>query len=422
MLSLRRFLLLPLLVALSPALAAGQSAWELTPLGDVRHEEPFHLMTPPVIGNGGTAYWNQRIDPETGGHELHAAPGGLLASDSRQTVEEGDFPLFGAPADAGGGSLLLLGTYFHDLPPPDGFAQTSAVYQFPGLTRIASFLDSYPGFTSNEKLQITGMPAFDGSGGVVFTIRQLTVFPDYRSALVRASGGMTILAESGVTLVPGAGGATFDLIARSTASEGVILFYGEGGGRRGVYQWSGGVLSTVVDNQTVLPPNASPVSILQDTDVDFANQGQDIAFVLRSFGGGVWKRIDGVWSRAVAHNDPIPGGQGKFFDLGAPAIRDGVLAFWGGRDNQFSPPKQAGLYTDRGGPLHPIVNLEADFGGDVPTRIDVIRGRWFDGTEAVFAAEGDAFRTVYRATPVPEPTGAAAAALAALATLARRRI
>ena len=252
-------------------------------------------------------------------------------------------------------------------------------------------------------------------------VRQQTVFPNFRYAIARVAGGAaTLLVESGVTEVPGTSGAPFDLLGTVVADDGVVLFYGEGGGRRGVYQWSGDVVTTVVDDQTVLPPNVAPVSIFNSSDVAFANDGADVALVLTESNGGVWKRVAGTWTPVIARNAPIPGGVGGMSDLGAPAIRDGVVAFFGGRDNQFSPPKQAGLYTDMGGVVHPIADLQTDYGADVLDRYDVAAsGSWFDGLEVAFAVQdaGADWRALYRATPVPEP-GGATSAIAALLSLA----
>lgn len=106
-------------------------------------------------------------------------------------------------------------------------------------------------------------------------------------------------------------------------------------------------------------------------DVDYANDGHDVAIVLKQGNGG-------VWSRVVALQTPIPGGVGNFFAFAAPAIRDGVVVFLGGRDNPFALPLQAGIHTDAFGDVVPIVDLATPFGHADPRSFTVADGgRWW---------------------------------------------
>lgn len=215
------------------------------------------------------------------------------------------------------------------------------------------------------------------------------------------------------------------MVPRDALDGGVILFYGEGGGRRGVYQIVGGGLTAVIDNQTVLPGNVSPVAIFDASDVSFANDALDVALVLTESNGGVWKRISGQWSRIIANNAPIPNGSGIFFHFYSPAIRCGKVVFLGGRDNPFALPLQSGIYTDAFGGVVPVVDLSTPFAYPDPHDFVVAEGgRWFDGTDIAFAVEsrtGEDWRALYRATPVPEP-GPMLAGITDLLVAASRRV
>jgi hypothetical protein len=415
----RTLLLLVLLVPLR----ASAGVEGLTLLDEVEGAGVFLPdLSAPVLSDNGAAYWRASVDYELGGSRL-MSESGARATDARTLAEAGDFPLFDKPTDARGPNVLLSGVYYEPAP-SSGYYQTGAIFQFPGLTRLVYFGSEFPGFASDPVgLQITSRAFFDGDYSVVFLMRSVTTLPNFDYALCRALGGLiAILARTGVTVVPGGDGGAFTLIQKPVVDGGVILFYGEGGGRRGVYQLVGGVITAVADNQTILPGNTGPLTILDSGDVSFANDGLDVALAVDGFGGGVWKRVGGQWSRIVAHNTPIPGGTGNFFYLVAPSIRGGKVVFQGGRNNPFAPPLQAGLYTDAFGRVTPIVDLATGFVRAAPTSFAVAEGgRWFDGTDVAFAVQGDAWRELYRGTPVPEAGGAAAGAAALFAVAQLRR-
>lgn len=415
-------LLLPLVAVALPFDA--RADYDLTFLEEVRSESvPHAYLTAPVISDGGTAYWNAAVVPGFGARRLVAAPGGILEQDAADPSGAGDFPLDGAPTDAHGTSVLMYGD--HRIPAGgSAFLISLAIYEYPGLARIAYYGSSFPGFTTDPvNLTMEGPFLYDTDGSVVFELRQTVSLSQFRRAICRLAGGaVSILAETGVTLVPGTA-STFTTMLNPRPSGGRVLFYGEGGGRRGVYLLNGGSVETVVDNQTVLPPNSTPVSIFDVGDVYFDLDGTDVAVTLTESSGGVWTRIGGTWTRVVGRGEPIPDGVGVFFDLQATAIRDGKVAFQGGRNNPFALPIQKGVYSNANGVLEAVANLETDFGADVPTGFGVaVSGRFFDGVNVVFAADNGTWRGLYRATAVPEPAqGLAAAAIAALGCLSRGR-
>ncbi len=389
--------------AASPARAVGVTPTLLDEVSIAGGSLTASTLGIPVIDQTGTVYWSRRIDPSSGGNELLSSISGVLAADARTQAQAGDFPLLGVAADARSGQVLLQGFFFEpSTSGSGGFFQTVGLYRYPGLTRLAYFNSAFPSFSSSVDLQISAAE-FDSDGSAVFQLRDVTNFLSIEYAICRVTGGVvTILARSGVTPVPGGVGETFTLFDSPVVNQGVVLFYGEalGIGRRGVYQINNGTISVVVDNTTILPGNTSPAFILDKSDVSFSNEGTDVAVALRASGGGVFKRVGGAWSRVIASNAPIPGGVGVFFDFFGPAIRNGKVLFLGFRNNTFSPPVEAGIYTDAGGAVDRIVDLTDDFGASTPSFLEIARGgRFFNGIEIAFAARSaSSWRGVFRMT------------------------
>ena len=421
-------MLLSLLCSIGPSARADVQG--LTLLDAVQSESrAFRSLEPPILGDDGAAYWSAYFSDEPGYWRLESESG-TLASETRTVIEAGDFPLSGRPTDARGPVVLLSGSYYVHAPAaPGGFEGTGAIYSYPGLSRLVYFGSTFPGFTSDPVgLQVWSHAFLDADNSVVFQMQRATIVPEFTYAICRATGGaIAILVQTGVTVVPGGDGGAFTVLRNPIVDGGVILFYGKGGGRRGVYQLVGGVISIVVDDQTTLPGNSSPTFITDHGNVLFANDGLDVALV--AF-GGVWKRIDGQWSRIVAHGEPIPNGTGEFGSFRSPAIRDGKVVFHGGPYNHYG--YTTGIYADAFGGVTRVVDLSTPFVHDFPRDFIVAEGgRWFDGTDIAFAVQGSEsgigldglWRAIYRTTLVPEPARAlaSATAFAALAAIRRRR-
>ncbi len=415
--------LLSLVSTLALALATGRaraSDYDLVELDTVSPSETTVNLRGPILSDGGDAYWTRRNDAEDA-DLLAKDPGGVIATvPDLPPSTTGDVPLKYAPTDEHAGSLVLGGNLL--IPAvPVGQQQLNAYYVYPGFTRVMDYTVPVTGFPNDPTFTVPEFPPFfDQDGSIVFLLRDGTNFANLRHAICRLSGSaVSILVEQNVTLMPG-GAAVFTKVLAPTVSKGVILFYGEGGGRRGVYQLAGGSIQTVVDDQTVLPPNPTAISILDASDVMFANDGEDVAIALREGTVGVWKRVGGIWSQLAVRNDPMPGGSGIFYDFVAVAIRDGVAAFASRRVNPFLLPRDAGIYTDAGGRLHAAASLVADFSAEAATELVVAGGgRWFDGTDVVFAAENSSWGGFYRAVPEPAPMLGAGAVIASLLTIRR---
>lgn len=341
----------------------------------------------PVIGNG-EAYWHDSgsSDPSGGGSVINSYPGGLIATDTRTLSEEGDFPV-GDPLDARDGKLLVMGRYFV---PAGGtsFSIYDSLYEYPGGSRRLYPFSDFPGdITGSGNIQL-GASLYDTGGSIVFFFRQTQPSNAAFTALGRLIGGsVTVLARSGVTQVPGTTTA-FSLIGRFSTDGGVTIFYGEGAGKRGIYQISsGGAISKVLENGDPEPTGAGgTVGIQNDASTTLANEGADLVIARGDTSGWVYKRKAGVWTRVVKAGDPIPGGSGDFFTLSAPSIHGGKAMFFGGRDNKFSLPLQLGIYVETNQGIRPVVDLSSDF-GNLAVRsllLPAAGGRYWDGEKVVF--------------------------------------
>ncbi len=333
------------------------------------------INSAPVVGPEGRVYW---LDQSANGDKTLKSSSGDVAAETRPNGF-GDFPV-GFPFDANATTLLNAGQL---VIPPDsgaGFEGTPAIF-LNGATKIVDFNSTFPGITSDHYLHVHHA-SLDIDGTVVFLAERQAIGSVKVFAVCRVTGGsISILAQDGVTPVPGGtAGSKFTFLWSPTVRNGVVMFYGEGGGRRGVYQIANGTISTVYDDSMTLPGATTP-PLLSYSAVAFSNEGTDVALVLEDVSGGVWKRIGGTWSLVAKSQSPIPDGTGNFFYFASASLRNGRVAVIGGRNNQFALPRQVGIYLEKsGGGLETVVNEGDDWDGFEPTQFAVPEGgRWWDG-------------------------------------------
>ncbi len=338
----------------------------------------------PILGNGGKAYWH---DYEAGttdqGYRILSYPGGVVASDPRTTGAAGDFPV-GTPLDTHNGKLLVLGQYLE--PYNGGYMELSTLVEYPAGTDLVTPFSAFPdGIPSNDSIQlIAGL--YDSDGSVVFSMRQVQAPNTLFTAIARYSGGsITILAKSGETQIPGSTN-TFTAVGPFSTQGGTTLFYGTGTGVNGLYQLTGGTITKVLAGGDPWPAGTGTVSFAHG--INFDNEGQDVAVALPSFGGAVFKRVAGVWSLVAKMGDAIPNGNGVFYDLEAPAIHNGVVMFYGDRENVFVPPVQEGIYLESAaGGYAPVADLNDSFSGMTVSYM-YVQQRYWDGENVVFNLSG----------------------------------
>ena len=344
--------------------------------------------SPPIV-IGGVAYWHDVVN-SSGGDRILSYPGGLVASDDRTNAVAGDFPV-GFPEDDFNGNLLVLGRYFEDN--GDGFSILNTLVQFPGGTDLITPFSAFPdGIPSNDSIQIQA-GLYDSDGSIVFAMRQVAPPNVLFTALARYKGGsITILVKSGETPFPGGGTNTFTTVGEGFSTQGgTTFFYGEGlsGGTTtyGVYQLTGGIITKVLENLDPWPAGTGTVGILGSSDVGFANEGQDVAIATT---GAVFKRVGGIWSLIAKADDPIPDGNGVFYDYAAPSIHNGVVLFYGERNNPFALPVQVGLYLQSAaGGYTPVADLNDNFNGMTVDYMLVpdYGGRYWDGEDVAFSVD-----------------------------------
>ncbi|MBL9173002.1 MAG: hypothetical protein JNL10_05665 [Verrucomicrobiales bacterium] len=349
-------------------------------------EQTLIRPSTPIVGDG-VAYWQSRGSsaPDGGGERLFSFPGGTIASDLRTESEEGDFPV-GVPLDAAGGKLLVSGRYYQPTP-PQGFLIHNTLVEYPGGRRLLYPFSKFPdGIAGSPDLSIGG-GLYDADGSIVFSLRQVQGLSVVFTALGRLSGGtVSILVRTGVDAVPGTT-TPFASLGRYSTHGGVTIFYGQGGDRRGIYQLSASGLSKVLEDGDPAPDGGGGIlSIRDDSLLSLANEGSDLVIANADSGGWIYKRVQGTWSLVARAGTPIPGGVGNFLSLSSPAIHDGAVMFFGGRNNIFLPPLQLGLYVETSNGLKPVVDLGADFGGlNVAfLQVPASGGRYWDGEKVVF--------------------------------------
>ncbi|MEA3187570.1 MAG: hypothetical protein QOD99_1400 [Chthoniobacter sp.] len=396
-------------VALVAAFLLPAATWADTTLSKLAGERAYDGSfgvepSAPVLAADGKAYWTDfpNANDDTGGKKLMCSSGGQLFLDPQtpptDDAEDEDLPL-GFVVDAVGTSVLLQGTLAEPAPSGIGRSNTGALYQYSGgITRVADRHSTFPGMTGAAQFSGVSAGTYDSSGIPVLHFRQQSS-PQVQG-IFHGSGTFTAVARSADTDFPG--GGKFTRIENPIASGDWVYFYGENGGTRGVYQipTGGGTATVVADNTAALVSGGSAPTIGGSGDVTFAGDDDDVAVGLSN---GVYKRVSGVWSRVAAQFGSIPSGTGTFYAFPAVAIRNGKVAFQGGRDLSFAPPTEDGLYTDANGPLARVVDLNSDFGALTGERFQVAGGGrwWTGGTDFVFAVEGNGKRAIYRASVAP---------------------
>lgn len=358
-------------------------------------QEYYGDLSAPVIDEQGKVFWSERL--LSGGSRLNSS-GGVIATDPRTTITSGDFPI-DTPTDALGGTVINQGANEVQMS-GEGYLAAPAIFQY-GQTKLVDFTSTFPGIKSDENLQADA-GTLDDDGSVVFeAVRSQFFGAGAVNAICRLKGGsVTVLVKAGATVAPG-GSDPFTYVVYATVSHGVITFYGETAkGRRGVFQLNGSTLSTVLDNRAKFPPAGDVASINSLSDLSFSSEGSDVAVAFT--GGGVYKRINGKWSTVMKPQATIPDGTGIFYYAAAPALVGGRVAFVAGRNNQFAPPVQSGVYAEVANGFATVINESDTFNGQ--TGETFFPGhRWWDGSSVAVVANNGTSMTVCKVAVAEHP-------------------
>ncbi len=223
-------------------------------------------------------------------------------------------------------------------------------------------------------------------------------------------GSLTVIADLN-TPVPGGTGNFVQIMEFSVSSDGDIFFIGLGlSPQRGIYKFSNGSLSLIVNNETFANGFA--------TFGDFRNPvplgGGNVAFMgsVPAGEGGIYAVINGVLDFKVGFNTLYPGGTEPFAQIDSVVSLDGNIGFRG-----FSSAEQGGLLVI----IEDSISVIADLSTTVPGGSETFSG--FDplvslgGGNAVFRAGTQTQDGIYtyiagalakvadQSTPIPGGTG-----------------
>lgn len=354
---------------------------------------PVNLGDPVVVG-GTTFYYGVSGSAANGLYRngsLVVGPGGSIS----------DSEVGSAGVSGGDSSSVLVGaTSNYAAPTPDNFYSTLNVIAGGGSpVRILSRNTTFPGYPAPPHPGNPIGPGTIHAGQVAFLIREYAFTPRLPSAVaVTSSGGgtVTVIAKDGDP-VPNGGGtfSVFDGATYPYVHNGSVIFTGRSLSRRGIYEWTGGSLSVVVD-QTMAKPEGGTF-----TGATFGfepvKSEPDYAFIANS---ALYRKRDGQFTLVANSVTPVPGGTGNLTTYTAPSFSNGRLVFLGSRGTA-----EYGIYLNIDGTITPIVDKRTDFGtpGKTPVAYGLARSGAWAGDHAIGfrVTFSDNSTAIYKATFQP---------------------
>ncbi|RYD22545.1 MAG: hypothetical protein EOP87_26950, partial [Verrucomicrobiaceae bacterium] len=236
---------------------------------------------------------------------------------------------------------------------------------------------------------------------MAFLIREYTSstprLPTALAVIPAAGGTVSVIVREGDT-IPNGGGtfSKFDSFNIPWMHNGAVVFYGRGTSRSGIYEWSGGSLSMVVDSTTARPGGGTFSGTFGTEPV---KDGQDYAFIYSS---ALYRKKNGTFSLVANSLTPVPGGTGNLSIYTSPSLRSGRLIFHATRS---ASPAEFGIYLHTDDGITPIVDTRTDFGtpGKVPVSYGLARsGAWVNDSAIAFRVTfSDKSTAIYKATFQP---------------------
>jgi hypothetical protein len=215
--------------------------------------------------------------------------------------------------------------------------------------------------------------------------------------------GLTVIADRQTPLPGGTG--NFGFFGEPAIHRDTVVFEGIGfnPGERGIYSSTEGSLTTVADLNTSIPGGTAPflffgAPAVRDGLVAFP--GFDA-----SFRAGIYKNADGTLANVADSMTPIPFQSSTFGAFGPPVIDDGVVAFVG-LDESFN---FGGIYASEGDTLTPIADVDTPAPGGQGNLVGfetpalargnvAFQGLDATGTQGIYARAGGRLRKIFSAT------------------------
>ncbi len=359
--------------------------------------------------SGGALHYSRTIRTET------AAQWGIYRDGAQITSWEG--MISGAAANNhfvadASSSNVVIGAFSNHGLSVNSFKNILSISAGGAPSRILSHASALPGYPApHPGNPITGRASIEGTQ-VAFMINpyQFSTPPLKGAVALTNTGGspVTLIAQEG-DAVPNSGGvfSAFDLTTRPWLhGGGRILFVGIGSLRRGLYEWNGGALTVVVDSSMARPEGGSFNSGFVASSAVAADGSY--VFATGSSGNALYRKTGSQFTLIANTSTAVPGGTGNFFSFGTPSIRNGRIVCVASRVNQFSPPKEIGIYTDFAGTFDPIVDMRTDFtsygfGGKTVDGYEIAPGRaWASDNSIHFLVSfTDKTEAIFRATFTP---------------------
>jgi MYXO-CTERM domain-containing protein len=191
------------------------------------------------------------------------------------------------------------------------------------------------------------------------------------------------------TAIPG-GTGTFTRIETPTTDGSNYWFVGRGIGQFGIYKKNGGVLSTLLDQNTIVTGTTSRFTSVGNLSSD---GGMNTSFTGEfANASGVFDLMGSTLSKIADTSTKIPGGNGLFSTFGVSSAGGSSVAFVG-----FDQNRKPGIYAWIGGELNRVIDSSVSLGGRIISSLDmtttavagnklVFKADFTDGTSGVYTA------------------------------------
>ncbi|MDB5319232.1 MAG: hypothetical protein JWN40_863, partial [Phycisphaerales bacterium] len=227
-----------------------------------------------------------------------------------------------------------------------------------------------------------------GSLGNPLAFGATTVFVSEGAAYAASPNATTIQVLASGTPVPG-GRGVFTRIDTPLTDGSNYWFTGQGIGQFGIYKKSGGVLSTLVDQNTPVTGTDAKFTAVGNLSSD----GMNLSFTGEfNNASGVFGLFGSTVNKIADTSTKIPGCAGQFSAFGVSSMGGGSVAFVG-----FDKNRSPGIYAWIGGELNRVIDSGVTLGGKIISSLEmtasavagnkvVFQADFTDGSSGIFSA------------------------------------